>query len=88
MLPDELITQMRADYIRVAADLKTQCGWTEAEIEEYGATFKAAIGSGDVERINAAAAHLAALVQPIEAMRMLFVEMENRMRQQKGVKNG
>ena len=82
---DGLITQMRADYIRVAADLKTQCGWTEAEIEEYGATAKAAIGSGDVERINAAAAHLAALVQPIEAMRMLFVEMEKRMRQKKGV---
>lgn len=85
---DELITTMRADYLRVVADLRTQCGWSEVEIDEYGATFTAAIGSGDVERINAAAAHLAALVQPIEAMRMLFVEMENRMRQQKGVDNG
>ena len=88
MLPDELITKMRADYIRVAADLRTQWGWTDAEIDEYGATFKSAIGSGDVERVNAAAAHLAALVRRIEAMRMLFVEMEERMRQQKGIKNG
>ena len=85
---DELITTMRADYLRVAADLRTQCGWTEAEIAEYGASFTAAIDSGGIERINAAAAHLAAMVAPIDARHKLFVEMENRMRQTKGVDNG
>lgn len=72
-----VVTQMCADYIRVSADLRTQ-GWTEAEIDEYGATFTAAIDSGDVERVNAAAAHLAAMVAPIDAMHKLFVEMEER----------
>lgn len=81
-----VITQMRADYHRVVGYLCTQVPLTEAAIAEYADTFKAAIDSGDVERINAAAAHLAAMVAPIDARHKLFVEMEKRMRQKtKGV---
>lgn len=77
---DEQLARMRTDFVLVADDMRKSGEWSEAEIEEYGASFKSAIDSGDADRINAASVHLVAMAQPLRAIQARMVEMKKQLR--------
>jgi len=75
----DAIEQMREDFRLVAADLLAE-GWTEADIAAFGDSIKAALESGEADRIAAARTSMAAWAAPIRALLALGEGINERIR--------
>lgn len=73
---------MRADYVLVRRWWKESEGWTEADLSEADRGVKAAVDSGDAERIALWANWLAGLAEEIRRFESMVRDAEGRMRQQ------
>lgn len=71
---------MRADYVLVRRWWQNAEGWTEAELAESDRGVKAAVDSGDAERIALWANWLAGLAEEIRRFTSMVRAAEDRMR--------
>lgn len=71
---------MRADYVLVRRWWKESEGWTEADLSEADRGVKAAVDSGDAERIALWANWLAGLAEEIRRFTSMVRTAEDRMR--------
>lgn len=71
---------MRADYVLVRRWWKEAEGWTEADLVEADRGVKAAVDSGDAERIALWANWLAGLAEEIRRFTSMVRAAEDRMR--------
>lgn len=71
---------MRADYVLVRRWWKEAEGWTEAELAEADRGVKAAVDSGDAERIACWSNWLAVLAEEVRRFTSMVRAAEDRMR--------
>lgn len=74
------LNPMRTDYVLVRRWWKESEGWTEAELDEADRGVKAAVDSGDAERIALWANWLAGLAEEIRRFTSMVRAAEDRMR--------
>lgn len=77
---DIALDTMRTDYVLVRRKWKDVDGWTDEELAEADRGVKAAVDSGDAERIALWANWLAGLAEEIRRFTSMVRSAEDRMR--------